>query len=82
MSAVLRMTGSRTSSAPYPCSPTADDIVAGSIASTAFIAATVEAHFDGFMDTRAAIPEIRSAHLFPDYLNTLPRKFSDFVFVP
>ena len=51
-------------------------------ADTAFIAATVETHFDGFMDTRAAMPEIRAAHLFPDYLNTLSRKFTDFVFVP
>ena len=49
---------------------------------TEFIVLAVETHFDGFMDTRSDAPEILSVTHFRDYLGSLRRKFTDFMFVP
>lgn len=49
---------------------------------TAFIAETVENHFDGFIDTRTLMSEVRSTRHFRDYLGSLDRKFTDFVLIP
>ena len=49
---------------------------------TEFIVSAAETHFDGFMDTRSAAPEILNVKRFRDYLGSLRRKFTDFMFVP
>ena len=46
------------------------------------IVSTVEAYFDGFLDLRANFPHIMKAGAFKNYLASMSRGHTDFVFVP
>ena len=48
----------------------------------AFIVSVVEKHFDAFMDTRCAHPEIMPVSQFREYLSRLERLFTDFALIP
>ena len=48
----------------------------------AFIVSVVEKHFDTFMDTRCAHPEIIPVRQFREYLCRLDRAFTDFALIP
>ena len=47
-----------------------------------YIVSIIEKHFDAFMDTRCAHPEIMPVNQFRNYLSRLDRAFTDFALIP